>query len=391
MKAKLATIALLLVMILCSTGVSEEITDKETGPADNRTENIAFISRFNLIEEYAVKLSHPVVQIDKCGILNESLTYILYFTQGKGESLAYIMDVFSNYGKLLFTNQFCMFEPKESLWPYIQIEERKGTFVVEYYPNITIMDELFLYEYDFNGNLISQGIKHLLEGSASYISFQGKNYVCRKQAHSPNDNPCQLISIQHISTGTMYEMLIDDRMATMAEDDDESLWVAFVEMQGDIILNHFSISGGILNQSTFAVPDIRLPESAYIQSIACDDETIMILVRISNGDYSLLCFDKATMRSIASWNLQPPNDQVFIDKLMTAGDSVLVVDAQWKDSIQSTVLRPSYTIFGDYALYSIEGQTNETISMLPQSVYIQCIEFESTQTLLIRLFAVTGE
>ena len=349
MRTKLALAVILFLLILCSSSISEENMFEEECTTDSYEGNISLlealpsIPAFNLIEEYPVELSHQAVQIERCGFLNVSLPYILYFSQYDEESLTYIMDMFSNDGSLVLSVQFCTFEPMESVWPYIQIEEEADTFIVEFYPNITVMDELYAYEYDYDGNLISQQVEHLPEGDASYISFQGENYLCRKQAHPQNDDdPRQLVSIQHLSTGSMYEVLIEDRMATMTEDDDGNFWLAFVGSNGDIMLSRFSLSADRLNRSLSAIPDNRLPESAYIQSAACNDGIIVLLVRISNGVYSLLCIDEATMHATASWYLQPPNNLSYFDRLVAAGDSIIVVAAQWNDSIQNTVLRPSH-------------------------------------------------
>lgn len=256
------------------------------------------IPLFKLMKNTELAFSQAPLRVENTVTLPRDRVLVFFFAEGKSEGEeSYWLNLFNENGDILLAKEFCSFCPEDFVFPYVQALLGEKGFTLEFYPDISSMEVYYRSAYTFDGKQVKADKKYTQKFGDAFYAQNLAPFIVKKRAHAYDEegtSPYLDLIIEHVPTGkTIKTQVWDVMFCPFLDESGDRLWLAQKNEQGKLGLRLYSLGFRELTERIFAWDEVTLEtnENAYLCSGAVHNGKVMLLLRLSNTEYTLLFVD----------------------------------------------------------------------------------------------------
>lgn len=326
------------------------------------------IAQLELSQSYPLQFSKQPIRIERTTYLPQNYLAVFYLAEGDDSTnLEYMMEMFSSLGTSVLSKSFGQYDVDNGPFPYGQILPQQDSFLCEYYPDMTSMEECFFSVYDYSGKILQKETKRKTKrDEAAYVDVVG-DFAIYKQAHPADaSGSSQLRNVNIVYLPNNYRVplkIFDWSHFCSFVDNDGNLLIAQMNEHDNLEVLFVPIDNTI-SPHILEIQDTPKFDSkwTYLNSAVCIGSIIYSHINITSQDSLLLMYDTVQHRIIASSKLSAQNDSEYIASIHKAGSYLLALDGYWDETTQQCLFHISY-LNADMERIPLQLKYNSCISI----------------------------
>ncbi len=321
-----------------------------------------FLSSFAVSEDANVILSNKISlrttatpdHIYSSGIFYDDLSsFIVYSTIINDDMNSLMLDIWNKSGDLIYNKSFCEFSYLSDYLPYVQVYQKDGYIISEYFPAIESMELCYKTTITPSGTIISEdSLIHYDYGAAFYI-YNFNQYLVYSQAHaydtdvSNNERVFKIYDNNSKNEKTIYTT---DWTSVITYDiRTETIVLAQNKNDSEVQIELYARDTDSSEVYTIDLQSFAMGESWYVRSAFLDNNILYLLIRkTSETDYLFIAYDTFQSSISASKEITTNLGNDYTSSSMAVNSSLLaLIDAKWDEQMQDYLYEPYLRSFSD--------------------------------------------